>query len=519
VVVALAGFAGLVAVLYAVSIYAGAADSDKATTILVGQAIGNGNVLLHGWILSEANYWSTDAAFYALAVHVFGLRPGLLYGEPAVVGAVTVVVGGLIAREGRRGAAAIAGAASVAVLLVFAPPAMALWFVGKSFHIATALYALVGLVLLRSGRFGWRWALGVALLAFGLLGDLLIAAYAMAPLFVAGIVAMLRLRNWRGGIAQVTAAVASAGIGEGVLRIARALGAFTPAASLPIATRAQMLTNLGHVFTYSSDLMGLTNGRRFGTAGVPLGLLEVHAAGAVCIVASLLVAFGYLVVGVLRGSPCPGPEAGEPGLWRLDDLLALVTVSSAVPFVVLAGPNGVAVHLLALTVLFASVLTGRMVARLWSKLPATRVGRAVGAAGVAVCLGYAAGLGYQLSLPEPAQPAATLATWLEAHQLRDGIGDYWAAALTTVDSHGAVTIWPVTSGHRGEIQRLMFQSAASWYAGKEFQFYVYGAVASNHVDFRAARRTWGPPAHIYDVGRYRVLVWDHLLRVPSSPAS
>ena len=516
-VAAVAGFAGLVAILYAVSVYAGAADSDKATTILVGEAIANGNLLLHGWILSPANYWTTDAAFYALAVHVFGLRPGLLYAEPAVVGALTVTAGVVIAREGRRGAAAIAGAISVVVLLVCAPPAMALWFVGKSFHIATALYALVALWLLRPGRFGWRWVLGVALLAFGLLGDLLIAPYAMAPLFIGGVVAMLRLRSWRSGMAQVIAALASFGVGEVVLRIAHHVGAFNPGAALPFARGTQLVTNLGHLFTYSADLVGLTNGRRFGTGGVPVALLEVHVAGALLIAGSFLLALARLVISVVRGSPPPGHSGvGQPELWRLDDMLVLATICSAVPFVALAGPNGVAVHLLALTVLFATVLAGRVLAALWSRLSAGWTMRAVSTAGIALCLGVAAGLGYQLALPEPPSPDAALTAWLEAHHLTSGIGDYWAAALTTVCSHGKVTIWPVTEGRHDTIERLMFQSSDSWYAGKQFQFYVYGAVSSNRADFGAAENTWGKPSHVYDVNRYQVLVWSHPVRVPGT---
>ncbi len=115
-------FTGLVALLDAVAVHTGAADSDKATTILVGQAIGNGHFLLHGWILSPGSYWTSDGAFYALAVRLFGLRPELLYAEPAVVAAVTISVGILMTFEVRRGSAGFAGAVVVVALLVFATP-------------------------------------------------------------------------------------------------------------------------------------------------------------------------------------------------------------------------------------------------------------------------------------------------------------------------------------------------------------------------------------------------------------
>lgn len=506
-------FTGLVLLLYATSIHTAAGTSDKATTILVGQAMSEGHLLLHGWTLPPGNYWTTDAAFYAVAVSLFGLRPGLLYAEPAVVAAVTIVVGVLIAREGRRGTAAMAGAGAVIALLVFATPAMELWFVGNGFHVATALYALVAFAALRRGGFGWRWGLSVALLAFGMLGDLEIVVFAMVPLFLAGLVAMVRRRRWQSGIGWITAAVASATVSELALRFVHALGAFEPGPPLPLAHVGQMLTNLEHVFTYGANLVGLTNGR-FGTGGVPLALLGVHAVGGLCLVACLLGALASLVAGIVRG-PRRDP-AGGPELWRLDDLLLIATVSSAAPFVLLAGPNGVDIHFLSVPVVFASILTGRMVARVWPSLPLGYAVWAVAVVGMAVSLTFAAGLGYALSRPAPTEPTSTLASWLEAHDLRSGISEYWTAAITTVESGGAVDIRPVGIAINGHVRRMVTQSSASWYAGQQFDFYVSDSSPSG-TDFKTAEWTWGTPSHVYVVGSYRVLVWGHPLRVSPSP--
>ncbi|MGA2804952.1 MAG: hypothetical protein ABSF89_11265 [Acidimicrobiales bacterium] len=510
------GFAGLVALLYGTSVHTGAADSDKATTMLVGQAMSNGHLLLHGWILAPGSYWTSDALFYALAVRVVGgLRPGILYAEPAIVTAVTISVGVLLAVEGRRAAAGLAGAVAVVALLAFATPAMDYWFVGKGFHVATALYALVAFAALRRGHFGWGWAAGVALLAFGMLGDLMIVAFAAAPLLTAGLAAMLRERRWQSGIAQVTAAVASGGIGEIALRLADTFGKFEPGTTLRIADLGQMVTNVGHLFTYGAHLVGWTNGP-FATRGVPLGLLEVHAVGALCMLTCLSAALVSLVAGVIRGRSRNAPPATGTELWRLDDMLVFATLGSSAIFVILAGANGIGVHFLVVPIVFASVLTGRIVARAWSKVPVGWTARALAIAGLAVSLSFGAGLGYALSRPEPTQPASSLATWLVAHDLTNGIGGYWSAAITTVESNGAVTVRPVSIGRHG-VQRMMSQSSASWYAGQRFQFLVYGT--SRHADryMIAADRTWGPPPHLYEVGRYHVLVWDHTLRIAPFP--
>ncbi len=513
---ATAAFAGLVVLLYATSAHANAGDSDKATTILVGQAIGNGHLLLHGWILPPATYWTTDAAFYAVAVRVGGLRPGLLFAEPAVTAALAIAAGVLIAREGRRGAAATAGGVAVVSLLAFATPAMDLWFVGKGFHVGTGLFALFALGALRRGRFGWGWALGVVVLAVGMLGDLQIVAYAVVPLLVAGVVAMLRQRRWRSGVAQVTAAVASGAAGEILRELSRALGGFKPGPGLPIAHAGQMLTNLRHVLTYGADLVGLTNGP-YGTGGVPFALREVRVLGALCVIACILAALTSLVAGVIRGRPCGRVATGEPELWRLDDMLVVAVFASAAPFVVLAQANGAGIHYLVVTVVIASVLTGRMVARVWPSLPKGWSARAVAVLGTAVCLSFAAALGFVLAGRAPTNPAPVLAAWLEAHNLRNGIGEYWAASITTVESSGAVTVRPVSSAADGKLQRTMNQSSASWYEGQRFQFLVYVTPQFDDVDLQSATRTWGDPAHVYVVGRYRVVVWRRPVSVVPFP--
>jgi len=80
----LSALAGLVVVLYGISTHVYAGGSDRATAILEGQAVSTGNPLLHGWILTRDSFWTIDAFFYGLAVHVGGLRPGLLNLEPAL---------------------------------------------------------------------------------------------------------------------------------------------------------------------------------------------------------------------------------------------------------------------------------------------------------------------------------------------------------------------------------------------------------------------------------------------------
>jgi len=505
-VLAASAFAGLVLVLYATSIHVYSGGSDKATLILAGQAMGGGNILLHGWILTSDSLWTTDTFLYALAVRAVGIRPSLFNLEPAVVVAITVVVGAFVASQGRRGAAAISGAATVTALLVLSTRAMASFLLGGGNHVSTALLALLAFAALSRGRFDWRWAAAVAALAGGMVGDLMMVAYGIVPVFGAGIVSILREREWRAGIAAVTASAAAIIASELASWLARAMGAFRSVHSVSVATFGHMVVNLRHLPSYGGDLVGFTN--QFGTGGIPIALQDVHVAGALTMVACSLVAMANLASGVVRGRRGASGPRMETERWFLDDVLVIAMFGPATTFVVLAvnGPAGA--RYLAPTVVFASVLSGRIVAQAWQRLRPGWATRAICVAGAAVSSCFAAGLGYTLAQPVPIQSAAALVSWLEAHHLRNGVGGYWAASITTVESREAITVRPVWTVRDGKLGRETYESSASWYAGQHFQFLVYQTPAYQGVDSVSATRTWGHPAHTYVVGNYRVLVWS-----------
>ena len=513
----LALFSGLGVLLYARSAHDLAGTSDRATIILEGQAMASGHLLLQGWNLTFASYWTSDAPFYDAAVRLVGLRPALLYAGPAVMAALLIVVGVLVAREASHGAAAAAGVLTVVALLGLATPAMTLFFAGRGFHVSTALYALLAFAALRRGRFGLGWFLAAVLLAVGMLGDLLLVAYGVVPLVLAGLVAALRQRRWRAALADVSAALLAVALAALARRLAEARGAFRSQAALSTVHLGQMLRNLEHLPGYASDLLGLTNGLRH-NGGVPFGLREVHVLGALCVLACFVTALWSLVKGARRGrSGHPGSSGSET--WRLDDLLVITVICSAVPFVAFAQPDQSGVRYLAVSIVFAAILTGRVVAHAWSELPAGRPVRALGILGVALCLSFAAGVGCSLARPEPPYEVPSLVSFLEAHDLRWGVGDYWAASITTVQSGGAVIVRPVEASNGGALQEMTTLSETSWYTGQEWQFLVYSKPIIDNVDLDAALRTWGPPAQRYVIGPYHVLVWSHPLVLPKPIAS
>ena len=117
-----------------------------------------------------------------------------------------------------------------------------------------------------------------------------------------------------------------------------------------------------------------------------------------------------------------------------------------------------------------------------------------------------------MSGPQMSNSATQLAAWLETHDLHEGIGGYWVASITTVESGGDVRCGPWRPGAAVRSSEARDLTSSDWYEGKKFQFLVYGA-PSGYRGIRGATTTWGSPKHVYVVGRYRVLVWNHELGV------
>ena len=550
-VAAAAGFVGAVFLLYAAGIHAATGNSDGASVALEGQAMGNGNVLLHGWSLSYDSFWTLDAPFYALGSVIVDVRPSLFFAVPAIIATTVILVGVMTAREGRRGVAEVVGSVTVVALLAFPTHAFASFFVRGPFHVVTALYALLAFAGLRRPRLGWGWVISVGFLTLGLLGDLQTLFYGVVPIFLAGIVAMMRERTLRGGVTTSSAAITSVALTVVVRKISKHFGAFTIGPANPLASFHQMPINMIHVVSYSLELIGVGSAH-LGSGGVPGALQAIHVVPAVLMTICIGSALVFLVRGIIGGGsrlprPRPTPASlppATPGLestrneasrtlprysrrrvtgssvrtdsWRLDDMLLIATFGSGASFVFLAVNNEFEYsRYLIAGLIFAAILTGRMVGRHWSRLASSRLSRPVTALGIVVTLAIVSCVGYTFAQAVPTQPAVELGTWLQANHLTNGVGDYWSSSFTTVETRDQVKVRPVVMGLHGTLVRFMRESAASWYQQQRFQFFVYNlAIPWGSDNATTARKTWGVPAHIYIVGTFRILVWNTPIVVP-----
>jgi hypothetical protein len=536
---------GVFVLLYAAARHAYTGDSDGATVLLEGHSMASGHPLLDGWAISLDSFWTIDALWNLVAVAIVGIRPALLYAVPAAIATATIAVGVVIAMRGRRRwpAAATAGATVVGVL-AFPSHALARFFLRGPLHVGTALWCLVAFLAIRRGRFGWGFAVCVAMLAAGLLGDLQMLALGVVPVGLAGLAAAARTRRWRAGLPMVGAALASLVVAEVVRRIAVAVGSFSIAKANPTAPFSTIVGNLKHGAHEGLLLMGVGRGY-YGLGGEPAGLSYTHLLAALVVVLAVAGGVVALLNGVIRGRTSAigvrggsraagapvaedgghgdvGPEeAANEAAWRLDDLLVFACLASPAAFSILAVTGDPQYgRYLTSGIIFGAVLAGRVAGRVAEQIPWRRLrllGTAVGLGAIGC---YAAGTAMTLTRPIPQASAAQLAGFLEAHHLHEGYGAYWSASITTVQSDGRVEVRPVLCVNGSDtIVRYLRNSEAAWYESPpatDARFVVFQPGAPwGGVDLKTATHTFGPPGRVYVVAQtYEVLVWSHPLRLP-----
>ena len=514
------GLAALTALLYAVSIRVFAGDSDGATVVLEGQSMSAGHLTLHGWALSVDSFWGVDAVFYMLGVLVIGVRSSLLHLIPAFIASLVVLMGVLIAREGRRGFAAIAAGVTVVALLALPGRLLSYFYLRGPLHVGTTLWCLVAFFALRHRRFGAGWIVAVVFLAAGLLGDFQIVALGVAPVLVAGMVTMLRARSWRAGAPMTAAAVASVVLAFLVRKITEVIGTFSIGKLQQGASSAQMLRNFRNLVTGGARMFGVGSGP-LGSGGVPKALEVVHVLGFLIVIVAVLAAIARLVLGILRGTRVqvhqarPTKDRRTTDHWLLDDLLLMAFVGGVIVFIALSSNNAFEFdRYMTSAVIFGSILAGRFVGQMVSGVNSVPVLRVVAVLGIAVVAAFSAGTGIEATNGSAAVgDYSRVSVFLEANHLDDGIGDYLDASVITVATGGKVTVRPVTGDAAERIVRYQRQSSATWYAGQVFQFLLFDTSKPGSFDSVTASLTFGSPLHSYDIGSYRVLVWSHPISV------
>jgi hypothetical protein len=502
-------------------------NSDGASNALQAWDMLHGNVLLHGWAVSDVSFYTTELPEYALVEIFRGLNAGVVHVCGALTYALLVLLAGTLAM-GRDGAGRYGTErAAVAIAIMLAPepgnatralllspdhvgtgvPLLLLWLLidrgtrpGRGARSGRGAQLDRGAQLERGTRPGPRWITPVAaglLLAWMSVGDTLAWIIGALPLALVCLFRAVRKRGhgWgacRDELSLAAAAALSVPAAMLVTRMITAFGGWTvssPQSGLAgpaLWPQHLYLTGLGILQLFGADVTAQPT-------GIGLFFAVLHLAGLALAAAALgaaLVKFSRqdLIVQVLT--------------------LAIVINLAAYMFTRVAW-NINDTREIAAVLPFGAVLAGRLfpVPRTRSR-GVVRPGPVV--AGVLLAA-YSAMLGYNATRPPVPAPPAGLTAWLAGHHLTRGLGSYWQANAVTLDSQGAVQVRAIDVAADRPVAGSFWEASSSWYdPAKQYADFVVTPQRSARIAaplIAAMEAVAGRPAKTYFYDGLGVAVW------------
>jgi hypothetical protein len=480
-----------------------AVNSDGASNALQAWDMLHGNLLLHGWELTDVSFYTTELPQYMLVELLRGLNQDVVHVAAAMTYTLAVLLAALLAKGNATGREALVRV-GVAAGIMLAPQlgsGMNI-LISSPDHIGTSVPVMLTWLILDRARPRWYIpVIAAALLGWAMVADMLVLYIGVLPLaLVCGIhvyraVVMEHqpLRSYRYylalGIAPLVAAVAAAL----ALHVIHASGGFYVAA--PVAQFAGSGALLpAHLGILAEGLLLLGGADFLGLRFTVINAFTIlHAVGVA------LAAWGTWLAGrCLRRDRDLVAQLLLVGVIINVTIYALSTRAHWIP----------ATREIAPVLPFCAALAGRLLAR---RLMAARLVPLL----VVVLLGYLFGLVHELVQPHVPAQNQRLVSWLAAHHLHTGLSGYWESNVVTLASGNRIRIRAV-SPSGGRLTRGLIESNNAWFdPRKSYANFVviYRGVKyyPGFTDSQAALATFGPPARTYDTGPYTVLVWNHNL--------
>jgi hypothetical protein len=478
-----------------------AVNSDGAAQALQAWDMWHGNLLLHGWSLSDVSFYTTELPEYVLVELVRGLHADVVQVAAAITYTLAVLLVAILAKGTATGRAAAARVLiAVGVMLV---PQLAQGInvlLSSPDHIGTSVPVLVAFVILDRARSRWYVPVALAVvLGWAAVADALVLVIGVLPVVLVCGVRVARavladrqpLRDQWYDFWLAAGALVAAGASVIMLRLVRSDGGFL------------LRHNTGHVIQSAGDLphhLTIAGQGVLLLAGADfLGLKLTAATVFICLHLIGVVLIGLGVLAALRRF------AG--GLDLVSQLLVTAVVVNLAAYVLSTLPQTmyftreIAPVLPLSAALAGRVLAGRVLA---IKFAPTAL--------LMVLAGYLAGLGYALSQPPVPPQNQQLTSWLESRHLSHGLSGYWQSNVVTLSSGGRVQVSAVYASGDSVFPYTWEANLRSYNARQATaNFVVLAPQVAEYKGFNDAApvlATFGRPAHTYRVGPYRVLVWN-----------
>jgi len=478
------------------------AASDVANNALQAWDMLHGHILLHGWILGDATYYTFELPVLALVEVFFGVHVVSAHIALALVYLIVAVFGIVIAVKDSGGISRPARAA--VVVAVLAAPILVnadIWIpLGLPDHTGTTVFLLGAALLIdRAPDRRFTAPLLCLILVAGQISDVTVRYIAVPAIVLVCAYRILASRKiMTGDAANLLAAAVSFPLATWVRALMRHYGSYlmrTPQTKM--APVSQWQHNASLTWHSIRELFGALAG-----ANAPIGTAAIF--GYVCLLA---VAAGVVMA-----------------LWRwrssrrADQVLVTAIVANLVVYTISTIPSPKTPHDLVIVLVCGAVLAARALvpARFASRVPALAV------CGVAMVAALVP-LSVVASNPTPRTPWAPLTSWLSAHGLKNGLGGYWDGSSVTVLSGNGVTVRTVQvvsglSHGKKELTLFSWETNTLWFdPAKNYANFIVINVVHHDRNF-GAEQILGKPASTYRVGEWEVLVYNkNLLRELSPP--
>jgi hypothetical protein len=474
-----------------------AVTADGASNALQAWDMLHGNLLLHGWTVSDVPFYTTELPEYMAVEFARSLSADVVHVSAAISYTLVVLLAALLAKGKATGRPALArmlvaggimlapelGGRGVNILLL------------SPDHIGTEVPLLVIWLVIDRARRRW-WVPVVAGLALAVVqvADRIAVTVAVAPLVVACGVRACRavwqrsepLRSQWFELSLGAAAIISVKAAAVAGTLITDNGGYT---AQPLKTAFASAGDMpAHFWMTLEGIFGLYGANFFGQAlGPDAAFAVLHLAGVALAGWALWLAIRHFFRQDLAAA-----------------VLALAIVFNLVTFVpsVLPGTYWATREISAVLPLGA-VLAGRLLA---GRLIRARLAPAM----AAILLCYALALGYGMTKPLAPAYGQDLAGWLAGRHLTSGLADYPEANTTTLDSGGRVQVryisWPGSHAAPGN-----YESDASWYDPRSHYANFVVALSEPHggtsLLYDDARAAFGRPARTYRFRRFIIMTW------------
>ncbi len=487
-------------------------SSDGGSNALEAWDMLHGNLLLHGWTVTDVSFYTTELPEYMILELIRGISPALVHTAAAFTYAVLVLLAGLVAKgraTGREGVVRALLASGIMLAPQLGTSTFILLLVPD--HVGTGIpILLIFLVLDRAPQYlpggstppdppARVWYLPpviAVMLTWALVADRLVIAAVLVPLLAVCAIRVYRAvvvlsrplaAQWF-EVSLFVAGIMALGVSLLIMRLIVRLGGFT---LLGLSTHLAKVSSLSNNFRLTGQGVLALYGADF--FDMPFG-------------PQMIIALLHLVGVILAGwAVCRALRR----FFRCDDLLVQVLVTGIVVSLAVFAFSNLPYSLwdarnMSPVLAFGAVLAGRLLAgdllRL-KLLPALAV--------MLAC--YTAFLGFDTAQPQIPAHDQSLADWLVAHNFKTGLSTYLESNITTLDSGDRVHLLGVSWGADKSVPRA-YQSEASWYDPNLHYANFIVNTGADHPQAIIPPGDWlkafGPPAKTYHDGPYTVMVWN-----------